>query len=150
MLIQTSNQPITWQKLSTHLLKSVASFRIGEKGDFEWLWMCHTGWSQYFRRCWSTGILYVKLSCRLQRSEEDGQTSSSKYESNTCYRTISEHATWQTLKQMEYSSRRAHWLPLLSAKDRKLKLQLTQVHQNWTIEDGKTIAWVSISAVAFR
>jgi len=55
--------------------------------------------------------------------------------------TISEHTTRQTLKQMCYSSRRPHRVPLLSAKDRKRRLQFTQDHQNWTIEDWKNVAW---------
>ncbi len=54
---------------------------------------------------------------------------------------ISEHTTRRTLKQMGYSSRRPHRGPLLSAKNRKRRLKFTQVHQNWTIEDWKNIAW---------
>ncbi len=52
--------------------------------------------------------------------------------------TISE---WTTLKQMGYSSRRPQQVPLLSAKNRKRRLQFTQGHQNCTIEDWKNIAW---------
>ncbi len=55
--------------------------------------------------------------------------------------TISEHTTRRTLKQMDYSSRRPHRVPLLSAKNRKRRQQFTQDHQNWTIEDWKNIAW---------
>ncbi len=55
--------------------------------------------------------------------------------------TISEHATRRTLKQMDYNSRRPHRVPLLSAKNRKGRLQFTQTHQNWTIEDWKNVAW---------
>ncbi len=55
--------------------------------------------------------------------------------------TISERTTRRTLKQMDYSSRRTHRVPLLSAKNRKQRLQFAQVHQNWTIEDWKNIAW---------
>ncbi len=55
--------------------------------------------------------------------------------------TISEHTTHQTLKQMGYSSRRPHRVPLLSDKYRKQRLQFTQAHQNWTIEDWKNIVW---------
>jgi len=55
--------------------------------------------------------------------------------------TISEHTTCRTLKQMSYSSRRPHRVPLLSAKNRKQRLQFTQAHQNWTIEDWKNVAW---------
>ncbi len=54
---------------------------------------------------------------------------------------ISERTTHQTLKQMCYSSRRPHRVPLLSAKNRKRRIQFAQVHQNWTIEDWKNVAW---------
>ncbi|MDF4280576.1 hypothetical protein P3371_24365 [Vibrio parahaemolyticus] len=54
-------------------------------------------------------------------------------------KTISEPTTRPTLKQMGYSSRRPHQVPLLSANNRKLRLQFTQAHQNWTIEDWKTL-----------
>ncbi len=54
---------------------------------------------------------------------------------------ISERTTRQTLKQMGYSSRRPHRVPLLSAKNRKRRLQFAQTHQNWTIKDLKNVAW---------
>ncbi len=54
--------------------------------------------------------------------------------------TISERTTHQTLKQMGYSSRRPHRVPLLSDKNRKRRIQFTQDHQNWTIEDWKNVA----------
>ncbi|XP_073716889.1 uncharacterized protein [Misgurnus anguillicaudatus] len=40
---------------------------------------------------------------------------------------------------MGYSSRRPHRVPLLTAKNRKLRLQFAQAHQNWTVEVGKTL-----------
>ncbi len=55
--------------------------------------------------------------------------------------TISECTTHRTLKQMGYSSRKPHRVPLLSAKNRKRRLQFTQAHQSWTIEDWKNVAW---------
>ncbi len=55
--------------------------------------------------------------------------------------TISEHTTRRTLKQMGYSSRRPHRVPLRSTKNRKRRIQFTQSHQNWTIEDWKNFAW---------
>ncbi len=55
--------------------------------------------------------------------------------------TISEHTTHRTLKQMGSSSRRPHRVPLLSDKNRTRRLQFTQDHQNWTIEDWKNVAW---------
>ncbi len=41
--------------------------------------------------------------------------------------TISEHTTHRTLKQMGYSSRRPHRVPLLSAKNRKWRLFLMKL-----------------------
>ncbi len=41
---------------------------------------------------------------------------------------------------MGYSSRRPHRVPLLSA-NKKRRLQFTQTHQSWTIEDWKNVAW---------
>ncbi len=64
--------------------------------------------------------------------------------------TISEHTTRRTLKQMGYSSRRPHRVPLLSAKNRKRRLQFAQVHQNWTIEDWKNVAWSDESRFLLR
>ncbi len=64
--------------------------------------------------------------------------------------TISERTTRQTLKQMSYSSRRLHRVPLLSAKNRKQRLQFTQAHQNWTIEDWKNITWSDESRFLLR
>ncbi len=55
--------------------------------------------------------------------------------------TISERTTHRTLKQMGYSSRRPDRVPLLSAKNRKRRLQFAQAHQNWTTEDWKNVAW---------
>ncbi len=55
--------------------------------------------------------------------------------------TISERTTRRTLKQMGSSSRKPPRVLLLSAKNRKWRLQFTQAHQNWTIEDWKNVAW---------
>ncbi len=52
-------------------------------------------------------------------------------------KSISECMTHQTLKQMSYSSRRAHRVPLLTAKNRKPRHKLAK---NWTIEDWKKVA----------
>ncbi len=66
--------------------------------------------------------------------------------------TISEHTTRRTLKQMGSSSRILHRVPLLSAKNSTRRIQFTQDHQSWTIEDWKCclVWWVSISAETFR
>ncbi len=54
--------------------------------------------------------------------------------------TISECTTCRTLKQMGSSSTRPHRVPLLSAKNRKRRLQFEQAHQ-WTTEDWKNVVW---------
>ncbi len=64
--------------------------------------------------------------------------------------TSSERTTRRTLKQMGYSSRRPHRVPLLSAKNRKRRLQFAQAHQNWTIEDWKYVAWSDESRFLLR
>ncbi len=53
--------------------------------------------------------------------------------------TISECTTHRILNQMGSSSRRPHRVPLLSAKNRKQRIQFTQDHQYWTIEDWKAL-----------
>ncbi|KAF1376533.1 hypothetical protein PFLUV_G00212470 [Perca fluviatilis] len=42
---------------------------------------------------------------------------------------------------MGYTSRRPHRVPLISTKNRKMRLQYAQAHQNWTVEDCKNVAW---------
>ncbi len=42
---------------------------------------------------------------------------------------------------MDSSSRRPHRVPLLSDKNSTRRIQFTQDHQNWTIEDCKNVAW---------
>ncbi len=64
--------------------------------------------------------------------------------------TISEHTTHRTLKQMDSSSRRPHRVPLLSAKNRTRRIQFTQDHQNWTIEDWKNVTWSDESRFLLR
>ncbi len=64
--------------------------------------------------------------------------------------TIAERTTPQTLKQMGSSSRRPHRVPLLSAKNRKQRLQFKQVYQNWTIEDWKNVALSDESRLLLR
>ncbi len=64
--------------------------------------------------------------------------------------TISEHTTCRTLKQIGYSRGRPHQVPLLSAKNRKQRLQFAQAHQNWTIEDWKNVAWPDESRFLLR
>ncbi len=58
--------------------------------------------------------------------------------------------TRRTLKQMGYSSKRVHWVLLLSAKNMKRRLQFAQSHQNWTMEDWKNVAWPDESRFLLR
>ncbi len=64
--------------------------------------------------------------------------------------TISEHTTRRTLKQMGSSSRRPHRVPLRSDKNSTRRIQFTQNHQNWTIEDWKNVAWSDESLFQLR
>ncbi len=97
-------------------------------------------------------VMLMKMPCWCQRSEENGQTGyrddrkaivtqiTTRY-NQSMQNTISERTIRRTLKQMGYSSRRPHRVPLLSDKNRKRRLQFTQAHQNWTIKDWKNVAW---------
>ncbi len=65
-------------------------------------------------------------------------------------KTICECITRRTLKQMGYSSRRPHRVLLLSAKNRKRRLQFPQAHQNWTIKEWKNVTWSDESRFLLR
>ncbi len=125
-----------------------------------WTWngcWCLKGWSEYFKNCWSIGIFYrewsekekisserqlcgrkclvdVRGQRRMGRLARDDRKATvtqitTRYNQGM-QNTISERTTRQTLKQMGYSSRRPHRVPLLSAKNRKRRLQFAQAHQN--------------------
>ncbi len=64
--------------------------------------------------------------------------------------TISERTTRRTLKQMGFSSRRPHRVPLRSDKNSTRRIQFTQAHRNWTIEDWKNGAWSDESRFLMR
>lgn len=51
-----------------------------------------------------------------------------------------EHNLWMH-NMLTLSSGRLHWVSLLSADNRKLRLQLIQAHQDGTITAWKTVAW---------
>ncbi len=89
--------------------------------------------------------------CRLVRDDRKATAThiTTRYNQGM-QNTISERTTCRTLKQMGYSSRRPHRVPLMSAKNRKWRLQFTQAHQNWTIEDWKNIAWSDESRFLLR
>ncbi len=90
------------------------------------------------RKC----LVSVRGQRRLDRLVRDDRKATVNQITNQgMQNTISEHTTRRTLKQMGYSSRRPHRVLVLSAKNRKLRLQFTQAHQNWTIEDCKNVAW---------
>ncbi len=103
-------------------------------------------------------VVWTKISCwcqrRMDRLVRDYRKAkvtqiTTRYNQGM-QNTISEHTTRRTLKQMGYSSRRPHRVPLLSAKNRKRRLQFTQTHQNWTIEDWKNVAWSDESRFRLR
>ncbi len=103
-------------------------------------------------------VVWTKMPCwcqrrmgRLVRDERKATVTqiTTRYNQGI-QNTISERTTRRTLKQMGYSSRRPHRVPLLSAKNRKRRLQFAQAHQNWTIEDWKNVAWSDESRFLLR
>ncbi len=76
--------------------------------------------------------------CRLVRDDRKATVTqiTTRYDQGM-QNTISEHTTRRTLKQMGYSSRRPHRVPLLSAKNRKRRLHRT----GSSIEDWEDVVW---------
>ncbi len=54
---------------------------------------------------------------------------------------ISEHKNTSNPEADELQQQKTTPVSALSAKKRKRRLQFTQAHQNWTIEDWKNVAW---------
>ncbi len=115
-------------------------------------------YSSYSRNRFSPIVVWMKMPCwcqrrmgRLVRDDRKATVTqiTTRYNQGM-QNTISERTTRQTLKQMGYSSRRPHRVPLLSAKNRKRSLQFTQAHQNWTIEHWKNVAWSDESRFLLR
>ncbi len=83
---------------------------------------------------------------RLVRDDRKATVTQITTRYNQCVQnTISEHTTRRTLKQMGYSSRRPHRVPLLSSKNRKLRLQFAHAHQkldNRRLEKHCLVWWV--------
>ncbi len=93
---------------------------------------------------WAT-VVWMKMPCWGQRRmgrlvRDDRKATVTRYNQGM-QNTISEHTTRRTLKQMGSSSRRPHWVPLLSDKNRRQRIQFTQNHQNWPIEDWENVSW---------
>ncbi len=119
----------------------------GEERGFKWLWTWNGCWCQTSRSerqlCGRKYLVDVRGQRRMGRLVRDDRKATvtqitTRYNQDM-QNTISERTTRRTLKQMSYSNRRPHRVPLLSDKNRKQRLQFTQDHQNWTIEDCKNI-----------
>ncbi len=107
-------------------------------------------WQLCERKC-LVDIRGQRRKCRLVRDDRKATvTQITNHYNQGIQNTISEHTTHRTLKQMSSSSRRPHRVPLLSAKNRKRRLQFTQDHQNWTIEDWKNVSWSDESRFLLR
>ncbi len=103
-------------------------------------------------------VVWTKMPCwcqrrmgRLVRDDRKATVThiTTRY-SQAMQNTISERRARQTLKQMGYSSRRPHRVLLLSAKNRKRRLQFARAHQNWAIEVWKNVAWSDESRFLLR
>ncbi len=139
----------------------LAGLSISQTADL--LEFSHTTIYRVYRE-WSekekiSSEISMKMPCwcqrRMDRLVRDDRKATVTQKKNTRYNqglqnTISERTTRRTLKQMGYSSRRPHRVPFLSAKNRKRRLQFTQAHQNWTIEDCKNVAWSDESRFLLR
>lgn len=105
---------------------------------------CQAGCFEYFRNHRSTEVSKSPPSLRVYRKwSQKGEVSS---EQQMCgpKRLVDVSGqrkmvvTRGTSKKMGCSSRRAH--QVLSAENRKMRLQFTQTQENWTIEDWENVA----------
>ncbi len=123
---------------------------VRKRENFQWYWI------QLCGRKFLVDVRGQRRMGRLVRDDRKATVTQITTRSNQgMQNTITERTTRWTLnqmlcmhntssscvKQMGYSSRRPHRVPLLSAKNRKRRLQFRQAHQNWTIEDWKNVAW---------
>ncbi len=104
--------------------------------------------------CWRKCLVDVRVQRRMSRLVRDDRKATvtqitTRYNQDM-QNIISERTTRRTLKQMGYSSRRPHRVLLLSAKNRKRRIQFTQACENWTIEDCKNVAWSDESCFLLR
>ncbi len=104
-------------------------------------------------RKWVVDVRGQRRMGRLVRDDRKAKVT----EINTHYNqgmqnTISERTTHRTLKQMSYSSRRPHRVPLLSAKNRNKATICTGSPKLDNRRLGKNVLvwWVSISATTLR
>ncbi len=136
------------------LLKFKPSIRMGKKGDlrvFELGIVVYREWSEIekisseMQLCGRKSLVDVRGQRRISRLVRDDRKATvaqitTRYNQDI-RNTISERTTLRTLKQMGYSNRKTHRAPLLSAKNRKQRLQFTQAHQHWRIEDWENDPW---------
>lgn len=135
--------------------------------------MLQAGLCMCFRNCWSTWIFThnqpkkKNISSELQLcgwrfladvrgqrgNGQIGDRKATVTPISTGYNwemqnTVSERTTLGTLKKkkMGYSGRRPHQAPLLSARNRKLKPQFTQTHQNWIEDWNKRLVLTSLDS----
>ncbi len=89
---------------------------------------------QLFGQKWRVDIRGQRWMGRLVRDNSNSNNHSLQPRSR-------EYHLWthtrRTLKQMGFSSRRPHRVPLRSDKNSTRRIQFTQAHRNWTIEDWK-------------
>ncbi len=122
--------------------------------------MVYRGWSEKEKMsserqlCWWKCLVNVRGQRRMDRLVRNDRKATvtqitTRYNQGM-QNSISERTTRRTLKQMGYSSRRPHRVPLLSSKNRKRRLQFTQAHQNWAKEDWKNVAWSDESRFLLR
>ncbi len=133
-----------------------------------WTWhgcWCQTGWFEYFRNCWSTGIFthnHLQGLQRMVRKRENIRWAADLWVKRPywCKRrmvtlvgadrkaTVTHITTHYSRGMQKSISERitCRTLKQMGYSSRRphrvtLRLQWAQAHQNWTIEDWKNIAW---------
>lgn len=93
-------------------------------------------------RIWFVDARGQRRMTRLIQADRKTTATKMTTHCNKCtQKSISECKTLQTLKQLGFSCRKPHHcMPLLSAKNTKLRLRFIRAHQNLTLKDWKNCA----------
>ncbi len=112
----------------------------------------HTTISKVYREWWEKYIIYSErqlcgLKClvdvrgqrRMGRLVRDGRKGNSNSNNHWLQPRYAEHHLWTYNTSNpgtdELQQQKTSWMPLMSAENRKRRLQFAQAHQNWTKED---------------
>ena len=132
-LTQTANQPITWQQLQTTCSSSNRASEEGLKQIFTKPSLGFTENGRKKEKLPSERRLWRRMDRLVWDDKGNSDPNDHRLQPKHAEYYLWSHSTWniEDTATAAEDPTRCH----LSAKNRKLRLQFTQAHQNWTTED---------------